>query len=247
VGQLLRKIRNDVWLFLNATVASLCAFTIVAIHWLGALGVVREYRVAGSGNTTAEGFFAPTINHYDWHKEFGLATGGPSWRLTQIYALAWAVGCAAGLFWMLRLALRSDAYRIGFWRGFGVLSGFGLFVVTGAMHRTVEAVVPRRSLRRIHRLITAWCTTAAITSLFIAWQVAGTEPPSPGVSVSNGAPAAIPHAVLLARNTSMARAAVVLVVVVTGWALAAYVTRVALRHTHDAAHVHLDPPVSLPA
>ena len=209
---------------LTASVATLCAATVVAIRWLALLGVVRDYavtRTTGSLPTSGWG-----VTSSSFHRQLGLS-GGPSLALTHLDLLAWRLGFVAGIFWILRLGLRSANRRIGTLRTVGLLTGFALFVVTGVMHRIDDAAAPRRADTRARTdlAIRLWCFTTFATAVFV------------GMTISVGAQVPGPtrlgeQAVLAPIGWSIARNGLQLVVALVGWLIAAFLTREWLR-SHD--------------
>jgi hypothetical protein len=200
----------------TALVATSCAITVLAIRWLAVIGVVRDYAVThttGSLPTSGWGFTTSTF-----HRQLGLASG-PSAALTNVDHLAWYLGFAAGLFWMLRLGRRSANRRIGTLRTVGILTGWGLFVVTGVMHRIADAVARRVHTRDETDLaITLWCSLAFATAVFVGLTISvGAQVPGPTALGD--------HAVLAPIGWSIARNALQLLVVLGGWSIAAYLTR----------------------
>ena len=206
---------------LTAAVATLCAATVVAIRWLALLGVVRDYAVThttGSLPTSGWGFTTSSF-----HRQLGLA-GGPSLALTHLDLYAWRLGFVAGIFWILRLGLRSAHRRIGPLRTVGLLTGFALFVVTGVMHRIDDDAAPRRADTRARTdlAIRLWCFTAFASAVFV------------GMTISIGAQVPGPtqlgdQAVLAPIGWSIARNGLQLVVALVGWLIAAFLTREWLR------------------
>ncbi len=202
----------------TASVATLCAFTLVAIRWLAVLGVVRDYAVARTSGSLppAVGGWGYTTSTY--HRQLGLLTG-PSLALTHLDSWTWRVGFLAGVFWVLRLGLRSANRRVGVLRGFGVVSGFGAFVATGVAHHVADAVIPSVPARdRMHRLITLWCFAAVFTAVLVGMTV------SVGAASDNLTTLG-DHAVRAPAAWSIARNAMQLFVVVGGWSLAWSLTR----------------------
>ena len=218
VGLIWRSARREPWLAFTALVATLCALTVVAIRWLAVLGVVRDYAVARTSGSLppAGGGWGYTTSTY--HRQLGLLSG-PSLALTHIDSWTWRVGFLAGVFWVLRLGLRSANRRVGVLRGIGVMSGLGVFVATGVAHHVTEAVIPSVHARdRMHRLITLWCFAAVLTAVMV------------GMTISIGAASYTvtnlgDHAVRAPVGWSIARNAMQLLVVVGGWSLAWSLTR----------------------
>jgi hypothetical protein len=206
----------------TAFVATVCAMTIVAIRWLAVLGVVRDYAItqtAGSPAPTVGGWSSSTSSY---HRQLGLISG-PSTTLTHLDQLTWKVGFIAGILWMLRLGLRSADDRIGVLRGFGVVVGFGAFVVTGAAHRIADVVIPRERTRdRIDLLVSLWCFAAVVTAAFV---MATINLASQAASVSSVGSTPGDHAVLAPVGWSIARNALQLLVVLGGWSIALFLTR----------------------
>lgn len=203
---------------LVASVASLCAVTAASIRWLAVLGVVHDFRVSGTPSATRS--VAPTGMTFTTSSpqhRLGLASG-PSLSLTNLDVLAWKLGFIAGIFWVLRLGLRSADRRIGVWRGLGILFGFGLFVATGVLHSVADALVPRdRTRRRVNCAVTLWCVVAlgaVVIGMFAATHTANLGPFTPGV-----------HVVAYPGGWSRALAAMQLVVVFAGWSFAMLLTR----------------------
>jgi len=203
-----RWVGREPWMALTASVASLCALTVVAIRWLAILGVVRAYATTH----TAGADFGSAVTY---HRQLGLLTG-PSAALTRVDAWCWRLGFVAGLFWVLRLGLRSANRRIGALRTLGVIVGLGVFIVTGVAHVIADVVVPvGRQRVRMQRLITLWCGAAVLTAIFVGvtnntfWS----ETDAPGT-----------HAVLVPVAWSIATNALQLLVAVGGWSIAAFLT-----------------------
>jgi hypothetical protein len=141
---------------------------------------------------------------------------GPSSELTRVDAWSWRVGFIAGLFWVLRLGLRSANRRIGGFRGLGIVVGLGVFVVTGVAHIIADVVMPAGRVRnRMQRLITLWCATAVLTAIFVGvtsnnfWSDSDT----PGT-----------HAVLVPVGWSIATNGLQLLTAIGGWSIAAFLT-----------------------
>lgn len=227
----IRRAAGEPWLLLMATIATGCAITLVAVRWLATLGVIRDYaviRTAGSGSYST----ATAVQ-----REFGLGSG-PSGLLTRVDRTAWAVGFATGFLWMVHLARRTSGYRIGLVRSVAAICGLGLFVATGAMHRTADAVLPEPSRSRANLLITMWCGSAAFSALVIGWSVAAGAPDSSGLGF---------HPLAVPLRWSIARSVAQLLIVVGGWTTAAFLTlrwarrtplrppRSAVRTTHTSA------------
>lgn len=217
---LARWFRREPWMALNASIASLCALTVVAIRWLAVLGIIRAY-------ATTHTWGADLGSPVTYHRQLGLLSG-PSAALTRVDVWSWRVGFIAGLFWVLRLGLRSANRRIGGLRTLGVVVGLGVFVVTGVGHVIADVVVPAgRARARTQRLITVWCGAAVLTAIFVGvtsnrfWA----ETDAPGT-----------HAVLVPVGWSIATNAMQLLVAVGGWSIAAFLThRWVARPEHDAA------------
>ena len=201
----IRRVAGEPWLLFMATIATGCAITLVAVRWLAILGVIREYAVArdsASSSMTAT------------RREFGLAAG-PSVLLTRVDRTAWAAGFATGFLWIVHLARRTSGYRIGFVRSVASICGLGLFVATGAMHRTADAVLPEPSRSRANLLITTWCASAAFSALVIGWSVAAGAPDSSGLGL---------HPLAAPLRWSIARSAAQLLIVAGGWTTGAFLT-----------------------
>jgi hypothetical protein len=201
----------------TALVATLCALTVGAIRWLAVLGVVRDYAASRTSGSLppAGGGWGYTTSTY--HRQLGLLTG-PSLALTHIDSWTWRVGFLAGVFWVLRLGLRSANRRVGVLRGIGVVSGFGAFVATGVAHRIADAVIPSVHARdRMHRLITLWCFAAVLTAVLVGMTVS--------VGAASDSLTLADHAVRAPVGWSIARNAMQLLVVVGGWSLAWSLTR----------------------
>jgi hypothetical protein len=202
----------------TATVATLCAITVIAIRWLALFGVVRDYAVTRTTGSLPTSGWGVTTSSY--HRELGLASG-PSAALTHLDLVAWRLGLVAGVFWVLRLGLRSAHRRIGTLRTVGLLTGFGLFVVTGVMHRIDDAAaVHRRADRRAltDLAISLWCFTAVASVVFVAFSI------SVGAQ-SSGQPQLGDQAVLTPIGWSIARNALQLLVALGGWMIAGLLTR----------------------
>jgi hypothetical protein len=235
-----RSARREPWLAVTALVATLCALTVVAIRWLAVLGVVRDYAVARTSGSVppAGGGWGYTTSSY--HRQLGLISG-PSLALTHIDSWTWRVGFFAGVFWVLRLGLRSANRRVGVLRGIGVVSGFGAFVATGVAHHIADAVIPSVHARdRMHRLITLWCFAAVLTAVLV------------GMTVSVGAASDSltklgDHAVRAPAVWSIARNAMQLLVVVGGWSLAWSLTRSWIKVDDLAFTPHVGDPSSIRA
>jgi hypothetical protein len=211
---------------LVASVASLCAVTATSIRWLAVLGVVHDFRISGtpspSGDSMSTGWTFTTTSTSPFR--LGLASG-PSTALTNLDALAWKLGFIAGIFWVLRLGLRSADRRIGVWRGLGIVFGFGLFVATGVLHYITDALAPGNRTRRwVNGAVTLWCVVAlaaVVVGTLAANHTANLGPFTPGV-----------HVVTYPRGWSRGLAALQLVVVVAGWSIAMLLTREWWRAEH---------------
>jgi hypothetical protein len=211
---------------LVALVATLCAATVASIRWLAVLGVVRDFRVDGtpspSGDPMSTGwtFTSTSTSHF----RLGIASV-PSVSLTNLDALAWKLGFIAGIFWVLRLGLRSADRRIGVWRALGVAFGLGLFVATGVLHSIADASIPGdRVRRRVNGVITLWCVVAVAAVLVgtvAAAHTANLGPFTPGV-----------HVVAYPGAWSRTLAALQLTVAVAGWSTAMLLTRGWWRAEH---------------
>src|SRR5262249_24743708 len=129
----LRWVRREPWMAINAAVTCAVAATYSAIHWLMLLGLVRIYSVAP---TTRSSSFSATT----YHAALGLANG-PSASLSHLDHVCVKVLIYTSAFWMLRLALRADHHQVGVLRGLGVVIGLGPFVAAGAMHYTADVTV----------------------------------------------------------------------------------------------------------
>jgi hypothetical protein len=195
---------------LTATVTAFCAATIAAIRWLMVLGVVRVFHVetvtsAGSGYTTTS--------------ETGSAIGvgsHPSDVLTRLDHRCMKIVLFAGAFWMVRLALRTADRRIGFWRGVGILAGWGLLVAAGAMHFTAEAVAPRRFIARTNVAI------SLLAGLTVAGAFAMQAATNRGTFMTSEVTGL--HATLEPFAWGAVAAALQLVVAVGGFAMATFLT-----------------------
>ena len=211
---------REPWLALTASVATLCAATVIAIRWLAVLGVVRDYAVTHTTGFLPTSGWGSTSSSF--HRQLGLASG-PSLALTHLDWVAWHLGFAAGLFWMLRLGLRSAHRRIGVLRTIGVLTGFAVFVVTGVMHRIDDALPrPGDTRARTDLAIRLWCFAAVGTAIFVGWTISiGAQPPGPTQLGQ--------HAVIAPIGWSIARNAMQLVVALGGWLIAASLTREWMR------------------
>lgn len=195
---------------LTATVTAFCAATIAAIRWLLVLGVVRVFHLETATSTGAG---------YTTTSETGSAIGvgsHPSDALTRLDHGCVKVVLFAGAFWMVRLALRAADRRIGFWRGVGILSGFGLLVAAGAMHFTADAVAPRRFIARTNVAI------SFLAGLTVAGAFAMQAAANRG-TFTTGEVAGV-HATLEPFAWGAAAAALQLVVAVGGFAMAAFLT-----------------------
>lgn len=202
----------------TAFVATVCAMTIVAIRWLAVLGIVRDYAITRTSGSLPPAGGGWSYSTSSYHRQLGLLSG-PSAALTQFDHWTWRVGFLAGILWMLRLGLRGANHRVGVLRGFGVVFGLGVFVVTGVAHRIAEVIIPRvRTRDRMHLLITVWCFAAVLTAVFVMATVnVGAVPP--------GGPTLGDHAVVAPVGWSIARNALQLVVVLGGWSIALFLTR----------------------
>jgi hypothetical protein len=196
---------------LNATVATACTITVIAIRWLALVGVLRDYSVTRTTGSLGSSYTSWTV-----HRHIGLATG-PSVALTNLDRLAWKLALAAGILWMLRLGVRAAGRRVGVMRFLGVIVGLGLFVATGVMHRIADVVHPAAERAWIHRVITWWCTVAVIGVVIVM--------ATDRVGGPSGPPVLGDHAQQIPIAWSITRAVVQLGVALGGWLLAASFTR----------------------
>lgn len=222
---------------LTASVASLCAVTAASIHWLAVLGVVHDFRVDGTpGLLGASASTSMTFTSSTPYHQLGLASG-PSAALTHLDAVTWKLGFVAGIFWVLRLGLRSADRRIGGWRGIGIVFGFGLFVVTGVLHHTTDALIPRDRTRRwVDFGITLWCLVAVLGVVIASLATNSAYhggPAIPGVRVD-----------VVPTGWSLARNALQLVAAVGGWSIAMLLTREWWRAEHAVPAERAAVPVS---
>ena len=205
---------------LTASVATLCAATVIAIRWLAVLGVVRDYSVTHTTGFLPTSGWGSTSSSF--HRQLGLASG-PSLALTHLDWVAWHLGFAAGLFWILRLGLRSANRRIGILRTIGVVTGFAVFVVTGVMHRIDDALPRLGDTRaRTDLVIRLWCFAAVGTAIFVGMTISiGAQAPGPTQLGS--------HAVIAPIGWSIARNTMQLTVALVGWLIVAFLTREWMR------------------
>jgi hypothetical protein len=202
---------NEPWMALTATIATFCAVTVIALRWLVMLGVVRVYTVTRTTGSLESTYSSTFLNGH-----LGLASG-PSAALTNLDRWTWKVGLLAGIFWMLRLGLRSAGRRIGVLRCIGVVTGFGVFVVTGVMHVIAAVVSPVDSRARLDRLITAWCAAVVVAACMVVATGSLGQP--------SGPPTLGDQALAIPVAWSIARGAMQLGVALGGWLLAASLTR----------------------
>ena len=208
---MLRWVRREPWMALTASIATLCAITLGAIRWLAVLGVVRDFAVAHTSGSLSSYTASPI------HRQLGLLSG-PSDALTHVDYLAWRIGFIAGLLWVMRLALRSANYRIGFLRTLGIVFGFGAFVATGVAHRVADSVIPSGRARWMNRLITLWCFAAVFTVFFYRGRIGSAD-------VLNYVTTMGDHVELQPIGWSIAGNAMQLLIVIGGWSIAASLTR----------------------
>ena len=111
---------------LCALIALVSGSILLAIHWLGTIGIVRDYTV--SMNSAGRGFRL--------ERWFGI--GSPSLVLTRVDGIALVVFGASGVLWVLGLARRVGAFRLGATRA-SVIIGLALaptavnWLLTGAI------------------------------------------------------------------------------------------------------------------
>jgi len=205
----------------TAAVATVCAMTVVAVRWLAVVGLVRDYAISHTILLNPQISGGALFSTEGYRRQLGLA-GGPSQALTHLDAIAWRVGFFAGTAWMLRLARRVSGYRIGGLRTVGVFTGFGIFIVAGAMHRAVDPTPrPRRSDQRLDSMITLWCVVALVGGLLIAWTIHAGQFSESG----NAVPAHVGDVATLAPlGWSMLRNSLQLCAAAGGWSLATLLT-----------------------
>ena len=103
-------------------------------------------------------------------------------------------------------------------RTLGIVFGLGAFVATGVAHHIADSVIPSGRARRMNRLITLWCFSAVFTVLFYRARIGSAD-------VLNHVTTMGDHVELQPIGWSIAGNAMQLLVVISGWSIAASLTR----------------------